>query len=207
MLYGRRWWDCSTSLLCVHGRKTLYILYLWGWWEWMKYLPTLCMYYTCGDGENECNTCLLCVCIIPAAMVRMNAILAYCVQVLYLWRWLEWMQYLPTVCKYYTCGDGENECNTCLLCVCIIPAAMVKLQYQPTVCSWTKTIYYTCGDGETAVCSWTKKSIYTCGEGETAVPAYCVSMDKKNYIYYTWGEGENTVRTSYYVSMEQKLLV
>ena len=57
------------------------------------------------------------------------------------------MQYLPTVCMYYTGGDGETECNTSLLCVCIIPAATVRLQYQPTVCSWTKTIYYTCGDG------------------------------------------------------------
>ena len=47
-----------------------------------------------------------------------------------------------------------------------IPVVKVRLQYQPTVCPWTK-----------------------------------------NCIYYTWGEGENTVRTIYYASMEQKLLV
>ena len=49
------------------------------------------------------------------------------------------MQYQPTVCIYYTCGEGETAVSADYvsmdkknLYIYIIPAAMVKLQYQPT---------------------------------------------------------------------------
>ena len=48
------------------------------------------------------------------------------------------MQYQPTVCICYTCGEGETAVSADYVSMdkkktnSIYPAAMVKLQYQPT---------------------------------------------------------------------------
>ena len=114
------------------------------------------IYYTCGEGENAVSA--YCVhgqktlYIIPAAIVRINAIPACCMfmppppppppkqkqknSILYLWRRWERMQYQPTVCIYYTCGEGETA----------VSADYVSMDKKKTI-----YIYHTCGDGETAV--------------------------------------------------------
>ena len=100
--------ETAVSAHCVSMDKKLYSIPVAK--VKMQYQPTLLPWtknsITCGNGENECNTSLLCVhgqkklYIIPMAKVRMNAIPAYCVYILYLRQWWEWMQYQPAVCSW-----------------------------------------------------------------------------------------------------------
>ena len=109
--YGEGEHECNTSLLRVYiipmakmrlqyqpivypwTKKPLYIIP--AAMVKLQYQPTVCSWtkklcYTGGDGETAVPVCYVSMdkkLYIPVAMVRMNAIPAYCVYVLYLWRW------------------------------------------------------------------------------------------------------------------------
>ena len=112
VLYRRRWWNCSISLLCVHGQK-LYII------------PVATVRLQCVHGQKTLY--------IPVVKVRLQY-----QPTVSPWTKKLYLLYLGRRWEYSTyqllCVHGTKT-----PCIIIIPAAKVRVQYQPTVCPWTKS--------------------------------------------------------------------